>query len=107
MRGAGVVFVVAGLAYFAWGIGLALYNGIRINDLLMAVFAATFVYLGLRLIQGNKAARLPGLVSAVVVSFLATYMASWFVFPGFPETLFTIPIQVLPLFCSLVACAIA
>ena len=55
----------------------------------------------------KKGARWSGFASAAIVALLSSYFASVFIFPGFPETLYAMPADVLPSFGALVTVTVA
>jgi len=107
MRIAATVFVIAGLGYLAWDVGLTLQNGIQLGTWLMGLFALALIYQGYALFRMKKGARWSGFASAAIVACSSAFFASVFVFPGFPETLYTMPSDVLPMFGAFVAVAVA
>ena len=102
MRIAATVFVIAGLAYLAWDVRLTFQNGIQLGTWLMGLFALGLIYQGYVLFRVKKGARWSGFASATIVALSSGYFASVFVFPGFPETLYAMPADVLPTFGTLV-----
>ena len=107
LRIAALIFVVAGLAYLSWDFALTLAHGFRSGTLFMGLVSLVLIYQGYALFVRKRGARWSGLISAVIVAASCTYIASQFVLPPLPESIYLMPSDVQPVFFIVAAIAVA
>jgi len=107
MRVAASIFLVAGLAYLGWDIRLTIAGGVRLGTWLMGLFAAALLYQAYALFFVKPGARLGGIVSSSALAICFAVIAYLLVAPHFPQSLYSLPTDILPMFTAVVLVSLA